>query len=197
MSLNQNQFGQLPVKGLVDLRYSLNTISCRVSSSESVALVPGQAVKLVDVAGGSPVITAVTSDFDSVFGVVNYNIRDASFAAGSAVEISSSLNIIYVEASAAIARGAAVMPVVTGQKVATATAAKTILGLALDKAAADGDLIRVILAETGSRFIFPAAAVANLNQTISATYSQAEVQAISTKVDALLAALRLSGVLRT
>lgn len=197
MSLNQNQFGQLPVKGLVDLRYSLNTISCRVSSSESVALVPGQAVKLVDVAGGSPVITAVTSDFDSVFGVVNYNIRDESFAAGSAVEISSSLNIIYVEASAAIARGAAVMPVVTGQKVVTATASKTILGLALDKAAADGDLIRVILAETGSRFIFPAAAVANLNQTISATYSQAEVQAISTKVDALLASLRLSGVLRT
>lgn len=37
--------------------------------------------------------------------------------------------------------------------------------------------------------------VANLNQTISATYTQAEVQAISNKVDALLAALRAAGTL--
>ena len=35
------------------------------------------------------------------------------------------------------------------------------------------------------------AVIADLNQTISATYVQAEVQAISDKVDELLAALRL------
>jgi len=40
-----------------------------------------------------------------------------------------------------------------------------------------------------------AAAVADLNQTISATYDQAEVQAISDKVDALLASLRTAGTL--
>lgn len=33
-------------------------------------------------------------------------------------------------------------------------------------------------------------AIADLNQTISGSYTQAEVQAISDKVDALLAALR-------
>lgn len=43
-----------------------------------------------------------------------------------------------------------------------------------------------------------AAAVADLNQTISATPTQAEVQAISDKVDELLAALRAAtGLLET
>lgn len=41
------------------------------------------------------------------------------------------------------------------------------------------------------------AAVADLNQTISGTYSQAEVQALSDKVDELLAALRASGIIAT
>ena len=38
-------------------------------------------------------------------------------------------------------------------------------------------------------------AVADANQTISATYSQAEVQALSDKVDELLGALRESGLM--
>lgn len=39
------------------------------------------------------------------------------------------------------------------------------------------------------------AAIADLNQTISGTYTQAEVQAISDKVDAILAMLRLQGII--
>lgn len=39
------------------------------------------------------------------------------------------------------------------------------------------------------------AAIAPLNQTISATYTQAEVQAISTKVDAIIAALKAHGLI--
>jgi acetolactate synthase small subunit len=39
------------------------------------------------------------------------------------------------------------------------------------------------------------AAIADLNQDISAAYVEAEVQAISDKVDALLAALRSAGLL--
>lgn len=38
-------------------------------------------------------------------------------------------------------------------------------------------------------------AIANLSQAISATYSQAQVQAISSKVDSLLVALRLANIL--
>ena len=41
----------------------------------------------------------------------------------------------------------------------------------------------------------PMAAVADLDQDISAGYTESEVQAISDKVDALLAALRTAGIL--
>ena len=41
------------------------------------------------------------------------------------------------------------------------------------------------------------AAVTDLGQTISVAYDQAEVQAISTKVDALLASLRAAGIIAT
>ena len=41
------------------------------------------------------------------------------------------------------------------------------------------------------------AVVADLNQTISATYDQTEVQALSDKVDELLAALRAAGIIAT
>lgn len=42
-----------------------------------------------------------------------------------------------------------------------------------------------------------AAAVGDLGQTISGTYNQAEVQAISDKVDELLGALRTAGIIAT
>lgn len=49
--------------------------------------------------------------------------------------------------------------------------------------------------EVGALDFDGATAVADLNQTISETYDDAEVQAISDKVDALLAALRSVGVI--
>lgn len=55
------------------------------------------------------------------------------------------------------------------------------------------DLVGVVLGNVASNF--RAAVVADLNQDISATYVEAEVQAISDKVDALLAALRAAGLL--
>lgn len=41
------------------------------------------------------------------------------------------------------------------------------------------------------------AAVADLNQTISVAYTQAEVQALSDKVDELLGVLRTAGIIAT
>lgn len=63
-------------------------------------------------------------------------------------------------------------------------------------AAADAKYATQALATTAAAGLVKAAtALADLNQTISGTYSQSEVQAISDKVDALLAALRTAGVL--
>ncbi len=148
MALNINQFAQSVVKGMPDLQFNINTLACRVFASEAVALIPGQAVKRVDSGGPGtlPVVTAVTDDADDIFGFVNYNIKNTDFAAGEAVEISSfQANVMYMEASAAIAVQAQVAVTVLGSTVRTAVSTDRIVGRALDKANAAGDLIRVYI----------------------------------------------------
>lgn len=58
-------------------------------------------------------------------------------------------------------------------------------------------MLRAITSATASNagLVKQTAAIADLGQTISGTYSQSEVQAISDKVDALLGAMRTSGQL--
>jgi hypothetical protein len=151
MTLSMNQFKPQAVKGMLDLERNLNTVSCEVHSTQSTALVAGQAVKLYDEVGKLPKVVAIAADTDDVFGFVNYSIKDASFAAGSKVEISTFRgNVMYMEASAAISAWANVMPVVSGQKIATATSSKRIGGKALDAASEDGDLVRVLIDLPGS-----------------------------------------------
>jgi len=147
MALNQNQFLQTPIKGMAGLQPSAKIVGCVVDATSAGGLVAGQAVKLVDSAGGVPKVVECSADTDIVFGFIVYNIKNATFGVGAAVEIDTGFDdIMYMEASAAIARGAKLMIVVSGQKVATATAGKPIIGWAFDKATASGDLIRVSLA---------------------------------------------------
>lgn len=145
MSLNPNQFDQSVVKGQLDLKMQPSVISCQVKSDESTPLVPGQAVLMVDSAGGVPKVTAATTDEEDIFGFVVRNNKQSSFAAGEAVEIAMGRGcVMYMEAGAAVARNAQVQVVITGQKVITAAVGDhRIVGRALDKAAADADLIRV------------------------------------------------------
>ena len=125
-----------------------SSFQCRVSTTESAALVAGQAVKLVDTAGADIIVTAVTAAGDSVFGFVPYGYTKEEYAAGDTIKISTQGNTMLLEASAAVARGASVEVVPTGAKVATASSG-TVVGVALDKAAADGDLIRVAITSIG------------------------------------------------
>lgn len=151
MSQQLNQFRLAPIQGEMDIGPQPSTISCQVDSGQATALVAGQAVTMVDSAGGVPKVIAAAANDSDVFGFVNYNIKDQSFSALDKVEISFFRgNVMYMTASAAIARNAKVMIVVSGSKIATATTGKTIIGRALDKAAADGDLIRVVIDLPGS-----------------------------------------------
>lgn len=146
MALNQNQLAQIPVQGMMDLMIQPNIISCQVKSDEATALIPGQGVMLVDSLDGVPKVTAVGDDDDILFGFVAYTQKDKDFPAGAAVEIAFFRgSVMLMTASAAIARGAQVMVVVSGSKVATATTNKRIAGIALDKASANNDLIRVLI----------------------------------------------------
>ena len=143
-TLNPNQFSQSQILGMVDMRQAERIISAQADST-SGTLVPGKIVELIDSAGGAPKVKESNSNTDTHFGVVVYSNKDASFVAGDAVEIMQR-GCIIMRATAAIARGAQVKSVVaTTGGVATADSASKPIGWALDKAAADGDLIRVYL----------------------------------------------------
>lgn len=144
--LQQNQFALAPIQGMADLRFNANTISAQVDSSSAGGLVPGQPVKLVDSAGGVPKVVECAADSDDVYGFIQYDIKSQVFDAGARVELSAMRdNVMYMTASAAIARGAPVAIVLSGVKVVTASTGQMIVGRAYDKAAANGDLIRVTI----------------------------------------------------
>lgn len=148
MSLNINQFALQAIKGQMDLGFETEIVSAQIDTSEAGTLVAGQAVKLVDSLGGVPKVIAVAANTDAVYGIIVMNIKNASFKALDSVEIATFKNAcMYMEASAAIARGANVSVVVSGSKVHTPAGAsgEIIIGQAYDKAVNAGDIIRVII----------------------------------------------------
>ncbi len=146
MSLAQNQLAQTPIQGEVDLLLQPNFIGCCVKSDEATALIPGQAVKIVDSADGVPKVTAATADTDDIFGFIAYNGKDKNYPAGAAVDVAFYRgNVMYMTSNASFARGAQLMVVISGSKVATATSSKRIIGRALDQAGGSNELVRVLI----------------------------------------------------
>ena len=140
----QNQFIQTPEKGQLTLDPNWSSLNVQVSTNEAATLVPGRAVLIEDAVGKQiPVVKAALTT-DAIFGFVTFNVRTDEYVALDQVKVAKTNDIMLMEASAAIARGASLEYVVTGQKVAT-KATGTTIGVALDKAAADGDLIRVLI----------------------------------------------------
>jgi hypothetical protein len=148
MSLNQNQFALSPIVGMLDGRLNANTIPAQIDYSQSGNLSPGQAVKVVNSSGGVLKVIACAANSDEVIGFINYDIKSQSFAPGQAVEISQEGNIMYLQATGAIGRGVQVtldISAVGGVGALVASSGKKLVGYAMDKASASGDLIRVRL----------------------------------------------------
>ncbi len=145
---SQNQFGQGPFLGMVDLRFNPNSVSVIIDSGETGSLLAGQAVKMVDSAGGVPKVEACDADDDEVLGFINFDIKTVAFTAGMKAEISMAGNCMFLVATAAIARGVQVTLVaatVGGVAAATGSSTDRIVGWAYDKAANAGQLIRVMI----------------------------------------------------
>ena len=157
MTVTPNQFAMQAIQGQVDLKgFGSNVISCAVSLAEAGTLVAGTSVQLEDTAGGLPKVLKRSADTDPLFGFVVYNLKDSEFEAGDRVEVAIVNSVQYMTASAAIARGASVETVVASDKVATqATSGAPVAGFALDKAAADGDLIRVYIQSPATPAVLP------------------------------------------
>ena len=147
MSQILNQFNQAPIKGMTDLKMNNTIISCVVGSASAGGLVPGQAVTIVNTDAGIPTVVEAAADTSDVFGFLTYGIKDVTYEAGDRVEVViASGSVLYMEASAAVVPYAQLMILVAGSKVLTATGSgKMVVGRALDKAAASGDLIRVLV----------------------------------------------------
>lgn len=145
---NPNQFVQAPVLGQVDLYLNYNTIACQVDASQGATpLVAGQAVKVVASEGGIPKIIACSANADNVFGFINYNVKNRNFGIGFVVEVSQKGNVLYLQSTGPIARGAQVTLDLfsiggVGQLVGSSGA--NIVGFALDNANG-GELVRIEL----------------------------------------------------
>lgn len=146
-SQSPNQFAQTVLLGMIDLRFNPSTVSVMVASTQSTALYAGSAVKMVDSADGVPKVVGCSADSDEVLGFINYDVKTAQFLAGMPAEISMDGNVMYLYATAAIARGAQVcLDLTTNGGVrakADATSGDKVVGWAYDKATTAGALIRV------------------------------------------------------
>lgn len=144
MTQTSNQFIQTPEKGQLTLDPNWSTLNTQVSVNEAGTLVAGQSVLIEDAAGAQIPVIKATVTTQAIFGFITYNVRTDSYTAQDQAKIAKDGDVMYMEAGAAIARGAALEVVITGNKVQT-QATGTTIGTALDKAAADGDLIRVLI----------------------------------------------------
>lgn len=107
------------------------------------ALVNNRFVKLA----GDQLVDQADTAGERCIGVGLTDVSTAEAAAGKAVAVMVE-GVAYVEASAAISRGALVMASANGRG-ATATTGLVVQGMALKAAGAAGDLIPVLLAAVG------------------------------------------------
>ncbi len=147
-ALSPNQFAETTTLGMIDMRFPYNSISVLIDTTQATALYPGSAVKMVDSSDGVPKVVGMAAEGDSILGFINYDAKNVSFVAGNAAEISMAGNVMYLYATAAIARGVQVTCDITspgGVHTAAGNTGDTIVGWALDKATAAGQLIRVFI----------------------------------------------------
>lgn len=142
-----SSFAQSPLVGEQDWTVNNNIVAVRfnpnsVSTSPAVA---GQAFKLITGASGVPLVDIVTAVTDTPYGVAVHTLKRDTFLPGEYFDLAINGSVLYMQSSAAIARGVKVQIDPTGPTVATLTNLPTnaSLGIALDVAAGANALIRV------------------------------------------------------
>ena len=144
MAKNLNQFQQTAERGQIALLTANSpVISAVVDSTETGTLKAGDAVKLVSTSVGIPHVVKCGVSDTTITGFVVFNpVKNDSIVANDRIEIATTGAFIYQVASTSIVAGAALDYNYSTGKVATANSGLA-CGVALDAAAADGDLIRV------------------------------------------------------
>lgn len=151
--LSQNVLQQSAVVGQLDMQFNFDTISAQVdvSAGASAAYYQGQAMKIVpNTVGGVPRVIAAAASNDNILGFINFDIKSVSFGLGVSqnpmMELSMAGNVMWLYATGAITQGNQVCLDVSASAAVQATGnSATVVGWALDGAAAAGALIRVVL----------------------------------------------------
>ena len=145
---SQNQFLQSPTLGMPDMRPNHNTMSAIVDISEtSLTNQVGTWMKLVATSYGVMKVVACTAVSDNAIGPIVYNAKDILYPIGSACEVSTAGDVLYLISVGAISAGAQVEMslVYVGAVKSYGTSGSALVGWAIDAATADGQLIRVKL----------------------------------------------------
>jgi hypothetical protein len=151
LTQNQNQTFMAPIIGMVDLAVPPNTKTVLLDpASTNVYVQAGSPVKLVAKATkGQIVVDVCTGPTDGpVFGIVLYNPRKNTYAAGDLMEVGCSGTVVFLESSTAVNRGTHVNSTAatsSADPLVTTVANNTDyqVGIALDQTAAANDLIRI------------------------------------------------------
>lgn len=146
MVLNPNQFQQVPIPGQLDLQITRGgTLSGMIASSVTDSLPAGSPVKLDSTnTGPLPKFVAADDDDDFVF-ILPYSDKQDSYTGDDPVEVPCFLGpVLWAVAGEAITPGAVLEQANTTFKWAP-VATHSPRAIALDPAAADGDLFRIFL----------------------------------------------------
>lgn len=145
--LGPNQFAPTPYIGMLDQRFNYNTTPVQIDVSQATPLFSGSAVKVVSGSGpGVPKVIGCAANSDEVFGFINWPLKDVSFAAGAACEISQAGNVIFLYATTAISTGQQVTLDLTtqgGVGAAVGSSGANLVGYSMGQATAPGQLVRI------------------------------------------------------
>lgn len=153
--LNQNQFTQSPVLGMLTYDPQPATLPAQINPSTTATagtITAGCAVKLVAVAGSQMIVDVTTSASDGpVVGVIEYTKQKNVYVGGDQINVACEGNVLHLWTSAAVNRGDRVSvtnpsTTVNPPTVATdTTSGDFTLGFALTQASAANQFIRIMV----------------------------------------------------
>jgi len=141
-NFNSNQFSQQRAKGYLTDKTNVNIRNCRILPTSVNSFSLGTAVKIVNgVSKVSLVEKALATE--EIFGFIVSNFKKNTPVAGDIVEVAYDNSSLSMEAGAAIAAGALLEIVSASDKVITNAGVNVKIGMAMEQATADGDIIEV------------------------------------------------------
>jgi hypothetical protein len=148
MSLNQNQFALESIKGTKVHGGESQVMSVQFYSATATDVIaPGEFVILDSLtpAGSMPRVKVGADQLSAYFGVVLTNPIIESFGVGEKCEIGILGSVVTCEVDAALNVGVSVAYDPSSKKITTHAGSEKVVGILLEKSAADGDLVRVLV----------------------------------------------------